>query len=380
MSEYLVGRIRADRQHRGSHAHRGRLGCAATDTSEHHARAIGTRGETEDVGTSWLFVFIGALPRDRLARRRDRPRRQGLHHDRPGPGGLAEAARWPLARSPYALETSVPGVFAAGDVRLDSMKRVASAVGEGAMSVYLVHRYLATTDDHGRRLEELRAMALFDGLSDAAAARSSGPQAPSETFAAGDVLFRERQPADHWWLLLEGDIALVRRVGQRGDDARPHGDARPVGRRIPGLGRARGLHGDRAGGVGGRHARVPADGARRAGARLVRLRRAPHDGLVATARGSSPPRANARPWSRSGRCRRVSRTSSTTRRRRRPGRRGAARHQRRPAGVLARAWPPRDHRRHSSSSSTRCGGDRPPAGDLGRARPSPTARTSSATG
>ena len=52
--------------------------------------------------------------------------------------------RWPLARAPYALETSVPGVFAAGDVRLDSMKRVASAVGEGAMAVHLVHRYLAT--------------------------------------------------------------------------------------------------------------------------------------------------------------------------------------------------------------------------------------------
>jgi thioredoxin reductase (NADPH) len=51
---------------------------------------------------------------------------------------------WPLDRSPFALETSVPGVFAAGDVRLDSMKRVASAVGEGAMAVYLVHRYLAT--------------------------------------------------------------------------------------------------------------------------------------------------------------------------------------------------------------------------------------------
>ena len=54
------------------------------------------------------------------------------------------ASRWPSpVRSPYALETSLPGVFAAGDVRLDSMKRVASAVGEGAMSVYLVHRYLA---------------------------------------------------------------------------------------------------------------------------------------------------------------------------------------------------------------------------------------------
>ena len=50
---------------------------------------------------------------------------------------------WSEARSPFTLETSVPGVFAAGDVRLDSMKRVASAVGEGAMSVYLVHRYLA---------------------------------------------------------------------------------------------------------------------------------------------------------------------------------------------------------------------------------------------
>ena len=51
---------------------------------------------------------------------------------------------WTLARPPFALETSVPGVFAAGDVRSDSMKRVASAVGEGSMSVYFVHRYLAT--------------------------------------------------------------------------------------------------------------------------------------------------------------------------------------------------------------------------------------------
>jgi hypothetical protein len=49
-----------------------------------------------------------------------------------------------LVRAPFALETSVLGVFAAGDVRLDSMKRVASAVGDGAMSVYFGHRYLAT--------------------------------------------------------------------------------------------------------------------------------------------------------------------------------------------------------------------------------------------
>jgi thioredoxin reductase (NADPH) len=50
--------------------------------------------------------------------------------------------QWPLERTPLHLETSMPGVFAAGDVRHASIKRVASAVGEGAMAVALVHRYL----------------------------------------------------------------------------------------------------------------------------------------------------------------------------------------------------------------------------------------------
>ena len=52
-------------------------------------------------------------------------------------------AGWPLDRDPYYLETNVPGVFAAGDVRHGSVKRCASAVGEGAMAVVFVHRYLA---------------------------------------------------------------------------------------------------------------------------------------------------------------------------------------------------------------------------------------------
>jgi thioredoxin reductase (NADPH) len=102
-------------------------------------------GARDDVDASWLFVFIGASPRtDWLGSgvvRNDRgfviTGQDLLRQER--------SSGWPLARSPYALETSVPGVFAAGDVRLDSMKRVASAVGEGAMAVYLVHRYLATT-------------------------------------------------------------------------------------------------------------------------------------------------------------------------------------------------------------------------------------------
>jgi thioredoxin reductase (NADPH) len=108
------------------------------------------RGVNEEVSTSWLFIFVGASPRTEwlgpdvvrdgkgfVVTGQDLLVGQGLP-DR------ADAPRWPLSRPPFALETSVPGVFAAGDVRLDSMKRVASAVGEGAMSVYLVHRYLAT--------------------------------------------------------------------------------------------------------------------------------------------------------------------------------------------------------------------------------------------
>ena len=101
-------------------------------------------GVTQEVSSSWLFVFIGASPRTEWL---------GPDVARDGKGFIvtgqdllspAYTGCWPLARAPFALETSVPGVFAAGDVRLDSMKRVASAVGEGAMSVYLVHRYLAT--------------------------------------------------------------------------------------------------------------------------------------------------------------------------------------------------------------------------------------------
>jgi len=51
--------------------------------------------------------------------------------------------QWPLARAPQMLETSLPGVFAVGDVRAGNVKRVASAVGEGAISIHLVHRVLA---------------------------------------------------------------------------------------------------------------------------------------------------------------------------------------------------------------------------------------------
>ena len=76
----------------------------------------------------------------RMAARGDREGRQGLRPDRPG--RRRSPHRWVGRRQPFLLETSRPGVFAAGDVRSGSIKRVASAVGEGAMAVQFVHEYL----------------------------------------------------------------------------------------------------------------------------------------------------------------------------------------------------------------------------------------------
>ena len=100
-------------------------------------------GETEIVDAQWLFVFIGAAPlTDWLAGVVQRDK-HGFVLTGPDLLVAGQPPRdWPLDRPPYHLETSVPGVFVAGDVRAESAKRVASAVGEGAMAGMLVHRYL----------------------------------------------------------------------------------------------------------------------------------------------------------------------------------------------------------------------------------------------
>ena len=115
----------------------------AADGEDGHLRALRVRATD---GTETLeeadacFVFIGAAPRtdwlDGIIARDER-------------GFILAGAEvhdqgWPLSREPYVLETNIPGVFVAGDVRTRSIKRVASAVGEGSMAVSLIHEYLAS--------------------------------------------------------------------------------------------------------------------------------------------------------------------------------------------------------------------------------------------
>ncbi|OWW18467.1 FAD-dependent oxidoreductase [Noviherbaspirillum denitrificans] len=97
------------------------------------------------VPTRWLFVCIGGVPQTEWATEVG-IKRDSAGYLLTGPDllhGGERPANWQLDREPYHLETNVPGVFAAGDVRHGSVKRCASAVGEGAMAVALVHRYLS---------------------------------------------------------------------------------------------------------------------------------------------------------------------------------------------------------------------------------------------
>jgi thioredoxin reductase (NADPH) len=115
------------------------------DTNLAAIRIVSTTGKNDVVNAERLFVCIGGAPNTDWAEDTTIVRdRNGYLVTGADLGEFPEFERcWPLARRPYFLETSVPGSFAAGDVRFGSVKRVASAVGEGAMAVTFVHRYLS---------------------------------------------------------------------------------------------------------------------------------------------------------------------------------------------------------------------------------------------
>jgi thioredoxin reductase (NADPH) len=143
MSQYLIERIEATpnidlmTQVQVSEAH-------GTDHLEAVSLSYLATGEVITRDVDGLFIFIGAAPRTDWLAETVAQDKYGfiitgpdLMHDGKRPPG------WAPDRDPFWLETSVPGIFAAGDVRAQSVKRIASAVGEGSMAVQFVHKYLA---------------------------------------------------------------------------------------------------------------------------------------------------------------------------------------------------------------------------------------------
>jgi thioredoxin reductase (NADPH) len=148
MSAYLVERIEASPQI----AVRLRTEVEGVEAADGRLAAVGVRGESgavEWLRAEMMFVCIGGRPRTGWAAKK-RMRTDAQGYVITGPDLLEDGRRpdhWPLERDPLPLETSVPGLFVAGDARYGSIKRVGGAVGEGAMAVALAER----------RLEELRA-------------------------------------------------------------------------------------------------------------------------------------------------------------------------------------------------------------------------------
>jgi thioredoxin reductase (NADPH) len=142
MSRYLIRRI----EESPGIVLRTNTEIAALEGSDHLERVSWRDNQTGDVEThniGYVFSMTGAVPNSDWLNRCVALDARGFIRTGPdlSPEDLA-AAHWPLARAPYLLETSLPGVFAVGDVRGGNIKRVASAVGEGSIAVAFVHQVL----------------------------------------------------------------------------------------------------------------------------------------------------------------------------------------------------------------------------------------------
>jgi len=144
MSQYLVDQIRQT-SNIAVELHTGVVEVFGEEHLEALAIHCATSGETNKVAANSLFIFIGAMPgTEWLAGVLEREEKGFVLS---GPDLMRDGKppkNWPLERDPWLLETSVPGIFVAGDVRYRSVKRVASGVGEGANAVQFVHQYLST--------------------------------------------------------------------------------------------------------------------------------------------------------------------------------------------------------------------------------------------
>jgi thioredoxin reductase (NADPH) len=156
MSQYLVARIEA---HPKIEIHYLTEIVAVTGTA--HLESIVWKDDSIGLEATkpirHVFVMAGAAPRTEWLEDSFVLDKKGFLVTGPD---LVEYTnfQWPLSRSPLLLETSVPGIFAVGDTRAGSVKRVASAVGEGAMAVHLVHRFLAESIEQHNAHETMASL------------------------------------------------------------------------------------------------------------------------------------------------------------------------------------------------------------------------------
>lgn len=144
MSQYLIDQIEAT-ENITVRVNASVVGVKGETNLEAITIADVSTGEQETVPATSLFIFIGALPQtDWLDGVVERDERGFILTGPDLTRNGHRPKRWTLERSPFLLETNVPGIFAAGDVRHRSVKRVASGVGEGSISVQFIHEYLAS--------------------------------------------------------------------------------------------------------------------------------------------------------------------------------------------------------------------------------------------
>jgi thioredoxin reductase (NADPH) len=144
MSQYLVDQIRANEK---IEVHLRTVVESVSGDDRLDAVTVRdlNKDETETIAGSAMFIFIGAVPHSDCVKGIVERDRQGFILT--GMSHLYRDTRpknWTLKRDPFLMETNVPGVFAAGDVRKDAIRRVASAVGDGAATINFVHQYLRT--------------------------------------------------------------------------------------------------------------------------------------------------------------------------------------------------------------------------------------------
>ncbi len=143
MSHYLVSRIE-EKENIEVKTHTTVERCIGEDRLEKLILRNSQTNEEVEVPAHFLFVFIGAVPRTDWLGDAVACDSRGFVITGSELSKETHLQSWPLEREPYLLETNVPGIFAAGDIRSGSVKRVASAVGEGSVSVHFIHRFLAS--------------------------------------------------------------------------------------------------------------------------------------------------------------------------------------------------------------------------------------------